>query len=338
MLRRSRIASLVVLFLTCPAWGTADDGAPEIIVGPKANAVWQRLVQSQGNLDVLTHAKLIVKVPVVPSGNGVSDLVAGFASLAWFREDQFFAPDARSMLAGPIVHRTLEKQLAGTNDSNRFIVEDGILKELKMEYLDDLIKNQAKPPKASKRQVFVRTIQEYFERVQNENGVERLKEAVKVFMKSRDLSVVVAVEDASWDRCREAVNRDSPFLCLVGERDKPQVLVCVGYAEANTKRYLVVLNPKGAQLQKQPLADILNDVDRAFEGDAVVETIRAASGDVVSSDFYTTQPLSPPPPGLAVIAVHSAPVSCLFFHKWQQDEKAMQDRIERLFNRNNTTK
>jgi len=312
-----------------PLRADAEEQKLEILTESKAKLVWQRLVEATQNLDTLSHAKLIVDVPAVPSGNGISNLAAGFASIALFREDSFFAPDASLMQVSWKMQKILKKQLPNMSESKRFMVADRIQRELRKEYYQDLVRNQRKPPKVSKPEVFVRTIQEYFDHAKNSDTIKRLKEAIGAFLEIRDLTVDIAAEDASWDRCQEAVIRNLPFLCLGGDHDNPQVFVCVGYAEGNNRKYLAVLNPETSQLQNRPLAGMMTDLDRAMGGKCEV-VIRSLGGTAIHTDFYKTQPSPAPIPGLAFLAFRSSAVRCVFIHNWKQDETAVQKRIERL--------
>lgn len=329
MTYRNRVAMPLLLVATLASrCSAAESLEPELLDEATTKIVWQRLVEARQNLDVLTHARFVSKVPAVPSGNGISPLVAGFASLAWFRED-LFAPDARAMQVGWTLSPILKREMPDASDNARAMVAHELLKRLRAEYVEDLVKNQSKPPKVSKREVFVRTIQEYYDRSQNGDMIERLKEAIQAFLKARDLTVVVQVEDASWERCQQALNRDLPFLCLTGNRDNPRVFVCVGYAEANNRRYLLALDPQKSELRQRPLANMMTDVDRALGGEAEA-IIRTLGGKTIHTDFHNTQPLPEPIPGLVAFAFPPPAIRCMFIHKWRQDEQATQGRIKRL--------
>lgn len=329
MTYRSRVTlPLLLVAILGSRCSAAESSEPELLDEATTKIVWQRLVEARQNLDVLTHARFVSKVPAVPSGNGISPLVAGFASLAWFRED-LFAPDARAMQAAWTMRRTIRESMPNTKELARLMAMEQVLKKMEMEYAEDLVKNQSKPPKASKAEVFVRTIQEYYDRSQNGDMIERLKEAIQAFLKARDLTVVVQVEDASWERCQQALNRDLPFLCLTGNRDNPRVFVCVGYAEANNRRYLLALDPQKSELRQRPLANMMTDVDRALGGEAEA-IIRTLGGKTIHTDFHNTQPLPEPIPGLVAFAFPPPAIRCMFIHKWRQDEQATQGRIKRL--------
>ncbi len=329
MTYRSRVTlPLLLVAILGPRCSAAESSELELLDEPTTRIVWQRLVEARQDLDVLTHARFISNVPAVPSGNGISPLVAGVASLAWFRED-LFAPDARAMRVGWTLSQILKREMPDANDSARAMVAHELLKRLRAEYVEDLVRNQSRPPKVSKREVFVRTIQEYYDRSKDGDMIERLKEAIRTFLRARDLTVGVLVEDASWERCQQAVNRDLPFLCLTGSRKNPRVFVCVGYAEANNRRYLLVVDPENARLRTQPLAEIINDVDRAVGGHAVA-ILAKASGDAVRTDFHFTQPRPELIPGLVAVGFRSPSIPCLFLHKWREDEQAVQDRLTRM--------
>ncbi len=332
-MRRNETALVgVFVLLSALPWSAAaaETAAPEILEDGTAKVVWQRLVESRDNLDIVDKAKLVTGIPLVASDDAASAPSAVLAAMVCYLDGEH--GNVSGILSGDLAMTIRSIILGKETDPGR---KDTLVKRVRpiwtavcQQYNQDICKAaQAFRKKASKGECYMAAIQTYYEKTQGSTPLDRMSKAVTSFLMARDILVSAAVEDASWERCCEALNRDMPFACLLGPPGATHVYVGIGYVEGGGKRYLVVLDPVKCNSKTRVRTETPDKGHPAGES-AVVDAV--GGGDAIFTQGQTVQPQGTPPQGAVVISVSADRLPCLFVHRMRRDRQAVQARVERL--------
>jgi len=321
----------LLLAATCIG-GTAAERAPEVLDDASAKAIWGRLVVATHDLDVLSKAKLITKVPAVAADDSVSDLAAALASIVVYWDHS----------EGGVGRASLPFMLAWQHVLERLFGQDKLRQpslELsqKLNTLWDEIRpehhvgfrpgTQYGESKAiiTEGQMCARLLQGHYSKTRGATAGDRLAKSLLSYETARCALVTASYENNSRQRCWQSLIRDMPFLCVYGDPEHPRPYVCVGYAEERGKAYLIALDPN--RCKPEPVTQLGDEMGRALgEGDADKNQSSTTNPTVVD---YWTAPCRNAVPGTVILDADSN-FACLFIYNWRYDEKALTERAKQI--------
>ena len=326
------ILGFVALFSALP-WSAAaaETAAPEILDADAAKAVWQRIVESRDNLDIADKTKLVTDVPLVASDDAASAPAAVLAAMVCYLDGEH--GNVSGILSGSLAMTIRTIILEQETDSGR---KAALVKRVRpiwsavcQEYNQDILKAaQAFGKKASKGECYMAALQTYYGKAEGSTPLDRMSKAATSFLMARDIHASAAVEEASWARCCEALNRDMPFACLLQSAGGAHVCLAIGYLEGGGKRHLVVLDPVKFNDKNKARTRLAPNRGHPDGEPPVVDAV-GGDRDIYTRDV-TLQPEPTPPRGVVVISVSADRLPCLFVHNMRRDGQAVQARVHRL--------
>ncbi len=324
-----------ILLISHLQWLAAEEPAvTEVLDDRAATIVWQRLVESRHNLEILDKAKLITEVPALPNDKGVTPQAAASASLVQYYDNTDHDLSAKRGSLVPTVREYL-KDKGGLQ--GRAIAEKSlyIVGKLCKEYNDDLFRSATVLNRRfSQGECYVRVMQAYSANIGKNEPLRDAATAIASFANARDFKVTAIRKDATWNECCETLARDMPFLCSFGASPAFRVYLCVGYAEGKGRKYLIAVSPTACQTK----VETIPSGNRTSQNDSASgTTLFVGHSDAAHRTDYMVKATIDMPPGIVVLQAPSGSLPCLFVYNWSRDRMALTKRIERLINKEEMT-
>jgi len=337
MRRYSIIFVELCCLLSVYTWSAAQEtAAPPSLDMESSKAIWQRVAESQDDLNVFEKVKFLGDVPIVASDAGGSPPAAAMASIVCRLDGEGKRRGSVSgICSGELALMVRETVVGAETDKSKKMQLINRIKPvwtaLCEQYNRDIWK-AALPyhGQVTKGECYAMALQAHYDKVEGATPLHRMAKAITSFLKDRDILISTAVEEASWDKCCESLTRGFPFVCSLGPSEKPTLYVAIGYVEDKGKKYLLALDPSKVKTTTKRPAKPEADTNQARNDEELDTAISPLGVVMVYRPDETVTMRDPSTSGAVMLPITSDRLSCLFVHNIRRDKEAVQKRIRQV--------